>query len=637
MDADDFTFIRVHLRFIRGSIPSFLQQERVMLQVIPEIVEIQGRHKVKLTLRDGQTILDAELVDPLNVNARRKAASRFAERCGEPHAAERIEQAILQCIDEINSINPNQSASGGAGGAGGAGGNGAGEVTIAVTATNLVRAELLLHEQVIGMTVPETVIRNNTATGRWRTYLRWKDGTRESRELPTRIDLKSDEGQGGQGGSLWIHPQPSAPQVPTISNWSDASRQAWIDGEADPDPVAVFDALCAAFDDYLDLPDEPTATNSASEQLPIENCPPLSPQSGTLPIENSVVSPSPTTLTLALWTLLTYVYVAWDAVPYLYVGGPAGSGKTRVFELLSRLCFRPLVSSNLSAPALFRTLHDRGGTLLLDEAERLNEGAPDVAELRSILLAGYKRGGKASRLESSGDSFSMNEFAVFGPKALACINAPTGPLATRCIPIAMFRSSPDSLKPRRRLDENAARWRILRDQLHRLTLGPLGFAAPILSHMTDVCPLAGRQYELWQPLLALCTWLDAAAERNWTPVLLAHAKRMFEETKEQLVPEIDLTTLRVLTDKLLKNEEPTCNLVLTSCRRVDDANFRQVTPQKIASILRRYGLTVRRLHDGRRFRADSLPQIERVEKSYGVDLRTLEKQHVGIVTGGRRY
>ena len=220
-----------------------------MLQVIPEIVEIQGRHKVKLTLRDGQTILDAELVDPLNANARRKAAARFAERCGEPHAAERIEQAILQCIDEINSIKPDQTgAKGGAGnGAGNGAGAGAGEVTIAVTAANLVRAELFLTEQVVGMTVPETVIRNNEATGRWRTYFRWKDATRESRELPARVDLKDGE------ASLWIHPLLNAPQVPTISNWSDASRQKWIDGDADPDPVEVFDALCAAFDDYLDL------------------------------------------------------------------------------------------------------------------------------------------------------------------------------------------------------------------------------------------------------------------------------------------------------------------------------------------------------------------------------------------------
>jgi hypothetical protein len=45
--------------------------------------------------------------------------------------------------------------------------------------------------------------------------------------------------------------------------------------------------------------------------------------------------------------MLTYVYAAWDAVPYLFVTGPAGSGKTRVFELLGRLVNRPMMSSNM--------------------------------------------------------------------------------------------------------------------------------------------------------------------------------------------------------------------------------------------------------------------------------------------------
>jgi hypothetical protein len=39
----------------------------------------------------------------------------------------------------------------------------------------------------------------------------------------------------------------------------------------------------------------------------------------------------------------------------------------------------------MTAPTLFRTLHDTGGTLLLDEAERLRDRTPDAGELRSIL------------------------------------------------------------------------------------------------------------------------------------------------------------------------------------------------------------------------------------------------------------
>jgi hypothetical protein len=70
------------------------------------------------------------------------------------------------------------------------------------------------------------------------------------------------------------------------------------------------------------------------------------------------------TATVALWAVLSYGYPAWPAVPYLYVGGPMASGESRLFEVLHRIVFRPLSSPDLTGPALFRTLHDRGGDKL---------------------------------------------------------------------------------------------------------------------------------------------------------------------------------------------------------------------------------------------------------------------------------
>ena len=142
--------------------------------------------------------------------------------------------------------------------------------------------------------------------------------------------------------------------------------------------------------------------------------------------------------TLTLWVVLTYCYLAWDAVPYLYVGGPLGSGKSRVFEILARLVFRPLGSSSMSGPALFRTLHSQGGTLLLDEAERLKQTQdPGTGEIVAMLLAGYKRGGQATRLEPVGETFKMVNFDVYGPKAMACIAALPPALASRAIGLTM--------------------------------------------------------------------------------------------------------------------------------------------------------------------------------------------------------
>ena len=57
-----------------------------------------------------------------------------------------------------------------------------------------------------------------------------------------------------------------------------------------------------------------------------------------------------------------------------------------------------------------------------------------------MLLAGYKKGGRAIRLEKVGDGFQTVSFEVFGPKCLACINGLPPALASRSIVVPMFRA-----------------------------------------------------------------------------------------------------------------------------------------------------------------------------------------------------
>jgi hypothetical protein len=474
---------------------------------------------------------------------------------------------------------------------------------------------------------------------------------RECRPLTPQIDA----GQQG-GGALWVHPVPSAPSPSTAAGWSEGARKAWLDDDDDVDVVAVFDEVIAALEEYLDIEEQKDKDEGGracpepvegmkDESNPPEtgaSAPPIHPSSFT--IQPSI--PHPLLATLALWTMLTYLYVAWDAVPYLFVTGPAGSGKTRVFELLSRLCFRPLLSSNLSAPALFRTLHDRGGTLLLDEAERLTEGGDDVAELRSILLAGYKRGGRASRLESAGDNYQMSEFQVYGPKAIACINTIPPALASRCIPVQMFRSPPGSEKPRQRIDRDPARWQRLRDGLHAALLGPLGKAAPELACMADLCPLGGRQYELWQPILALAGWLDcersnrrqgiARGAEPWSPPLhprvLEYAHKLCDGGSESLLPEEDFLLLWTLTESAVRGREPNCKAILEVARRADVDAMRGISARRVAEILKRYGLHSTRSGGKNLFR-DVLGQLKAIENRYGVDLNTAGRDNLHVMRG----
>jgi hypothetical protein len=131
-------------------------------------------------------------------------------------------------------------------------------------------------------------------------YLRLPDGRREARPLENSIDLPGES-------KLWFYPTPGPPSVATPA-WTAEARSAWLNGTPAPDPADLFRRLCERIAQFIDFPRDVAASTRA---------------------------------VLALWTILTYVYQAWDAVPYLFVGGPVGSGKSTLFAILARLIFRP--------------------------------------------------------------------------------------------------------------------------------------------------------------------------------------------------------------------------------------------------------------------------------------------------------
>ena len=456
---------------------------------------------------------------------------------------------------------------------------GASEVDI----SHIVRPERFITPQVSGLAIPSMMSVGGEVVGRWLLYLQWADGTRERRILPAALDLPGD------GGRLWVYPQPVEPNPNMRPEWSADARRRWLAGEPAPNPADVFNRAAEVTAQFIDL---------------------------SQPLGPGIKA------TILLWVILTYVYHAWPAVPYLFIGGPLGSGKSRLFEVLARLVFRPLVSSNLTAAALFRTLYATGGCLLLDEAERLKSRDPDVSEILSMLLAGYKRGGAALRLEPVGDSFRPMSFDVYGPKALACIEGLPPALASRSIPITMFRAAPDSEAPKRRLDESAADWQKLRDDLHALALehGPTWLE---LANRADVVPrgLSGRDYELWQPLLAIAAFVEEAGLPGLVNLLQTYALKVAELAKDDTQSDHDEVLLRLLAEAVRCGERPTPGDLLARAKEGESGDrFAKWSPRAVAEHLKRYGLTTIKTCGKRRYTQVTADDLVRIEQSYGIDL-----------------
>lgn len=441
----------------------------------------------------------------------------------------------------------------------------------------VVRPERFILPDVSGLAVPRRVDRGGEVVSEWMLYLRWQDGRREAIPLPEVLPVGSER--------IFITPRPPEPPPAMLPGWSAASRAEWLAGSTSMPPDEVCRQLIEGFAKYLDLPSDTAA--------------------GTVAM-------------LSCWSLLTYLSPGLPAVPYVSVSGPMGSGKSRILELLQQVVFRPLLTSSTSEAAIFRSLHAFGHTALLDEAERLRD--PEMQGLLANLLAGYKRGGCASRCEQTGDGqIAMRHFSVFGCKAFAAINEVPPTLASRCIAVPMFRSPKGSIKPRLRVDDDAALWGRLRDALHILAMehGSEWLALP---SRQDVVPeMSGRNFEIWQPLLGLAAWFEDRGARGLLDLLRRHALLLIEQGREAATPPDDEVLLQALARAVGSGIAPTAGELLATVADVEPSLFRNWTARAVAAHLKRYGILSKKTN-GRKFFGPSPADLLRVQQSYGIDL-----------------
>jgi putative DNA primase/helicase len=214
---------------------------------------------------------------------------------------------------------------------------------------------------------------------------------------------------------------------------------------------------------------------------------------------------------LCLWVAFAWTHDAFSISPILDFRSPTKRcGKSTALRVVHRLVPRPLLTSNISTAALFRSIEYFKPTLLVDEVDtflKFND------EIQGVLNAGHERDG-AYVLRVEGDDNQPKKYCVWSPKVLAGIGKRKDTLEDRSICVPMKRKGPEESVEKFRVNQveilavlrrKMARW--AEDNIETLKLS------------TPEMPngLNDRAEDNWEPLIAaadLCggEWPELARE-----------------------------------------------------------------------------------------------------------------------------
>jgi hypothetical protein len=136
----------------------------------------------------------------------------------------------------------------------------------------------------------------------------------------------------------------------------------------------------------------------------------------------------------AHYVFFSWIYDAFNELPYLRVRGDYGSGKSRFLLTVGSLCYKPMLVSGASTVSpIFRIIDAFRGTLVIDESDFRE--SDEKAEIVKILNNGNARGFPVLRAEQNQrKEFDPRAYTVFGPKLIATRRAfKDQALESRCL------------------------------------------------------------------------------------------------------------------------------------------------------------------------------------------------------------
>lgn len=227
------------------------------------------------------------------------------------------------------------------------------------------------------------------------------------------------------------------------------------------------------------------------------------------------------------YIMMTYIYVLFQVIPYLWINGEKGTGKSTIMKIMSKLCFNPMFCSNVNPANIFRQIDNDGSTIILDEFEKMY--GEDKQEIIKILNQGFNIDGVVPRCV--GQSNQIRKFRSFSPKIMGGISNIDDVLFERVIKYTTTKVKNITV-PKFREDQNTKiELNKLVDDLYIFGL----IYAPKIKEIYDKSEVSFKGYtlredDLWNPLLCIAKIIDTENENTKvTDNLLKYAKKLSNE------------------------------------------------------------------------------------------------------------
>lgn len=318
-----------------------------------------------------------------------------------------------------------------------------------------------------------------------------------------------------------------------------------------------------------------------------------------------------------LWIIGTYIFTIFEAFPYLHPNGTRGSGKSKLLETLYRLCFNAEITSNATPSSIFRIIESNQSTILIDEGELLT-GREVNRELQLLLNSGYKKSGTVTRTNTN--TFKVEKFQTYSPKAIASINPIDQTLGSRAITVNMIKTG-NKKTGNLSVSDKSADWAKIRDSLYRFALD-CGFGVwEVFNTSQKIQLLECRNNELWSPLLAIAEYLDSfPSDHNLFAILASLAQE--SSGSELSIDDWHLAILDALSENCTTNREyqiVSIKLWMLPSFKNDLKEYENISGRWIGNALKRFGFkSGRRTNQGQTYLINP-EQVKDLRQRYGLE------------------